>query len=71
MPSIFIVQRPHKCRRRPIGGLRPPMPMLMSSMLLSLLRNSYGEIRHTGRTTSPLWTMCRMVEQWPHLPAGV
>jgi hypothetical protein len=42
----------------------------MSSMLLNLLRNSYGEIRYTGRITSPLSTVCRMGKQEPHLPAG-
>ncbi len=28
-------------------------------------------LEHTGRITSPLWTMYRVGVQWPHLPAGV
>jgi hypothetical protein len=43
-----------RCLRHPIGGLRPPMPMLTISMLLSLPRSSYGEIRHTSAITVPL-----------------
>ena len=40
-----------RCRRHPIGGLRPPMPIFMSSMQLSLPGSSCGAIRRIGATT--------------------
>jgi hypothetical protein len=50
---INIFAETTRCRRHPIGGLRPPMPILMTSMQLSLLPNSYGEIQRTSVTIVP------------------